>query len=297
MRVVALFTVAICGVLGTGCATVLGIEDPTPGFGDDGDDGPAMSERLEFTLADVRLAQLQSVRLHVNAVRIDGTMRDVTASAVFSTDSPTIASATASTAGQVNAGSETGTATLTASLGTAQPGTARITVRQKQCQPVINEFQTGSATSADDEWVEILNPCTTSIDVDGWTLVYRSAANTADVPLMVTLTGQLAPGEIRLFAGPAYPGPKDGGWGNGVLGQANGGIALRRSAASGSTIADSVAYGAVSPTHLFIELNPMAAMANGRVAQRLPFDGRDDDDGAADFMQSGTGSPRAPNAP
>jgi hypothetical protein len=38
-------------------------------------------------------------------------------------------------------------------------------------------------------------------------------------------------------------------------------------------------------------------MANGRPAQRLPFDGRDDDNGAADFMQVQTGSPRAPNAP
>ena len=106
---------------------VLGIEDPNP---DLGDDGPGSSERLAFTLADVRLAQLQSVRLHVNAVLTDGTMRDVTASAVFSTDSPMIAAATASTAGQVNAGSQTGTATLTASLGTAEPGTVKITVRQ-----------------------------------------------------------------------------------------------------------------------------------------------------------------------
>jgi hypothetical protein len=294
VRVVALFTVAICGVLGTGCATVLGIEDPSPDLGDDG--GP-VPDRLAFVLADVRLAQLQSVRLHVNAVLPDGTMRDVTASAVFSTDNAEVAAATAITAGQVNAGSQTGTATLTASLGTAQPGTVKVTVRQKQCQPVINEFQTGSGTSPDDEWVEILNPCTTSIDVDGWSLVYRSAANTADVPLIATLTGQLAPGEIRLFAGPAYPGPKDGGWAGGVLGQANGGIALRRSTASGSTIADSVAYGAVSMTHLFTEMRAMPAMVNGQAAQRLPFDGRDDDDGAADFTQVTTGSPRAPNAP
>jgi hypothetical protein len=33
------------------------------------------------------------------------------------------------------------------------------------------------------------------------------------------------------------------------------------------------------------------------MAAGLPFDGRDDDNGAADFMQVQTGSPRAPNAP
>ena len=162
---------------------------------------------------------------------------------------------------------------------------------------MINEFQTGRTGVPDDEWVEILNPCTTAIDVAGWTLVYRGATSTSDGPLMATLTGQLAPGEIRLFAGPDYAGPNDGQWGSGILGQSNGGIALRRSAASGGMNADSVAYGAVSPTHPFTETTPMAAMANDRVAQRLPFDGRDDDDGASDFMQVGTGSPRAPNAP
>jgi len=49
--------------------------------------------------------------------------------------------------------------------------------------------------------------------------------------------------------------------------------------------------------HPFVETNPTGTMANGRSASRLPFDGNDTNDGAADVMVITTQTPRALNAP
>jgi hypothetical protein len=382
VRVLAGITAVLCGLGGVGCSSVLGIEDPTPDFGDDsgprtlvsiaiGPDplalplgvsqqltaigafsdgsqgdvtaqtefseeggsitvtpaglaraivqgasnvtakigkisggavamvGPPVPDRLMFPLGDIRIAQLQSARVHVLAVLTDGTMQDVTGAATYTSDSTAIAVASASAPGQIAGASQSGTATITARIGQAVPATMKVTVTTKLCRPVINEFQTGSAASPDDEWVEILNPCTTMIDVAGWTLVYRSATATTgpDSTLMLTLAGQMMPGEIRLIAGPAYTGPNDGQYASGTLGQNNGAIALRMGARDVGPIGDSLSYGSVSAMHPFTETNPLAAMSNGRSAQRLPYDGHDEDNGLTDFTQVATGSPRELNAP
>jgi hypothetical protein len=68
------------------------------------------------------------------------------------------------------------------------------------------------------------------------------------------------------------------------------------------TIADAVSYGGASVVagHPFTEGNSLPTMSNSRPVQRLPYDGRDGDDGVADFMLVPVGSPgtpRAPNAP
>ena len=261
---------------------------------------PAAPDHLVFGIGDFRIAQLQRVRLHAFAVLTDGMMQDATANATYETDNPAVA--VVSAPGQVDGGSQAGMATISARLGAARAGTVKATVMAKQCRPVINEFQAGGATGSD-EWVEILNPCTGAVDVAGWTLVYRAATTTGatDTNLMMTLTGQMAPGEIRLYAGQDYAGANDGKWttgGSGGIMQANnGGIALRMGPQNTGPIADALAYGTVTGGHPFIEANALPAMMNGKSAQRLPFDGRDGDDGAADFMQVQTASPRAPNAP
>jgi hypothetical protein len=259
--------------------------------------GAALPDRLVFSIGDFRVAQLQRVRFHAIVVEGGGTMQDATATATYDSDNP--AAATISMPGQIDAGAQEGAATISACLASASGGSVTATVTPKQCRPVINEFQTGSGASADDEWVEILNPCTAAIDVEGWTLVHRGAntTGTQDSNLMVTLTGQLAPGEIRLFAGPAFPGTNDGEWATGILGQANGAIAIRMGPRDVGPIADALSYGVVAGGHPFTEGTALPAMVNDRSAQRLPFDGRDDDDGVTDFMQVMTASPRAFNAP
>ncbi len=256
----------------------------------------ALPDRVTFSLADFRMAQLQRVRLRAIAVLTDETMLDVTATASYSSDNPAVAAV--GMPGEVDAGAQAGMATISASFG-GRAGTVIATVSAKQCRPLINEFQTGSGVSPDDEWVEILNPCTAAVDVEGWTLVQRGPNTTggADSNLMVTLAGQLAPGEIKLFAGPDFPGTADGQWAVGILGQANGAIALRMGPRDVGPIGDALTYGQVTAGHPFTEANALPAMVNGRSAQRLPFDGRDDDDGAADFQQVMTPSPRTLNVP
>jgi hypothetical protein len=289
---------AMCGILGIlgGCSTILGIEDPHPGDGS-GDGGP-LTDRLTLSLTEVRLAQLQRVRVRVTVVHNDGTMQDATDSAMLESDNQSVA--TSSGSGQVDGGLQDGTATITAKATGARPATMKVTVTTKQCRPVINELQTGGTTAAD-EWVEIINPCTSAIDVTDWTLVYRGAAvtGTTDSNLMVTLAGALAPGQIQLYAGLDYAGANDGKWTltSGIMGQNSGAIAIRMGPKDTGPIADAVAYGTVTAGHPFIETTAAPTMVNSRPAQRLPFDGRDDDDNSMDFMQVTAGTPRAPNAP
>jgi len=280
------------GLAGGGCS--FGTPPAQPPGEDSGLPG---TDRLAIGLAEAKLAQLQRMRVHVVMVLADGTMQDVTASASLESDNAAVAIAPAP--GQIDGGAQAGAATITARLGAARPATIKVTVTAKQCRPVINELQTGGLT-AGDEWVEILNPCTTPITVDGWTLAYRGPATTTgpDSTPLVTLSGSLAPGAIRLYAGMDYTGANDGQWtGTSILGQTSGAVALRMGPVSTGAIGDSIAYGAVSPGHPFVETVPAPAMANNRPAQRLPFDGRDDDDNSVDFMQVTAGTPRAPNAP
>jgi hypothetical protein len=288
-----------------GCSSLLGIEDPKPRS----DGGPPATDHLAFSLGDVRIAQDQTVRLHVLHVHVDGTSEDVTATADYRSSDPSIATAEP---GLIRAAGQAGSTTITASLDPAVPATMAVAVTSFVCHPVINELTTGdtsgSSTAAADEWVEIYNPCATAREVTGWTLVYRAAGTVSggDSNLMATLAGQMAPGEYRLYAGIGFIGTSDGPpWTNasGILQQTNGAVGLRAGAMSTGMLVDAVAYGTVSAGHPFIELHPTPAMAHGRSASRLPFDGKDDGDatsdgdGGADFMIILTPTPRAPNAP
>ncbi|HSR99133.1 MAG TPA: lamin tail domain-containing protein [Kofleriaceae bacterium] len=299
------------------CSSLLGIEDPKPrsdGGADAADDAANDSaidtqpgtDHLAFSLGDIRIAQNQAVHLRVLHVHMDGTSEDVTATADYGTSDDAVASIDP---GAIRAHTQQGTATITATLTPAAPATMTVSVTSFVCHPVINELATGSAASAIDEWVEIYNPCTTTQDVNTWSLVYRAASNvgTVDTNLMATLAGQMAPGEYRLYAGSGFTGTADGPkWtmpSSGILQQTNGAVGLRAGTISTGALVDAVAYGTVSAGHPFIETNPAPAMSNDRSAGRLPFDGKDDGDathdgdGAADFLITQTPTPRAPNAP
>lgn len=288
-----------CGL--TGCSSILGIDDPTGAPGDAGpdDDAPPVSNRVAFTIGDFQIARQQSARVRTRLTLLDGTMQDATANATYSSDNPAIATVT--TPGQIDAGSQAGVATISAAITGATPGTVKVTVADRACHPVINEFQTGGAAGPADEWVEILNPCTTPIDVTGWTLVQRGAntTGTQDNNLLIGLGGPLSPGEIRLFAGVDFPGPSAGTWNvaTGIMGQTDGAIAIRNAGVSMGTVIDSVAYGVVNAANPFIEGAATPSMVNGRSAQRLPFDGHDDGNNGADFMLLTATTPGAPNAP
>ncbi|MEO7730165.1 MAG: hypothetical protein ABIY55_04275, partial [Kofleriaceae bacterium] len=259
---------------------------------------------------DFKLAKQQLVRFHVQLVRAVGGTQDVTSTATYSTDQPTLISFGAK--GTVS-GTLSGRATITASLAGATSATVKATVSSFACHPVINEIQTGTVTSADDEFVEIYNPCTTMIDVTNWTLNYRAASAVAALPdshLLITLAGQMMPGDLRVYSGSAYTGTSLETWPMGFgMAQKDGAVGLRSGpsdtgASDTGPLVDSVAYGAALVGNPFIEIKAMAMMSNGMSGSRLPFDGRDDDpagaadgDNSADFAVVPTLTPGALNTP
>jgi len=295
-----------------GCSTLLGIQNPSTGIDgsvdssiDAGIDGNPQVEHLELSATAFQLTQLQTARLHVVHVLTDGSREDVTATATLTSDDQDVAATGDS--GVVIGGTRAGTTTIHASFGTVIEATATATVTAVMCHPVINELATGSMTSPADEWVEVYNPCVMMIDVTGWSLFYRAATNTGptDTGTVAPLTSALAamsnvmgPLEFRLYAGAGYTGTNDGKFINtgasGVLQQNNGAVGLRDAA---SALVDSIAYGAVTAGNPFIEGTAAMAMANGLSASRLPFDGNDDGNNAADVMVIAKQTPRAPNAP
>ena len=166
------------------------------------------------------------------------------------------------------------------------------------CHPVINEVLTGAASHATYEWVEIFNPCTTTVSLTGWRLGYRSATNTSAISatdsstLFAFAAQSLAPGGYLLVAGAGYTGTADGSFTSGMA-DAGGGVGLRNLA---GTVVDSMGWG--TATNAFVRghaasVAPSVAIP-GNSLQRLP-DGADTQDGAADFHVSTHPTPRAAN--
>jgi hypothetical protein len=177
---------------------------------------------------------------------------------------------------------------VTLTCTTAAPPTGTPAVR-------VNEIQTGTAASAADEFVEVVNAGTAAADVGGWKVVYRSAAGTSDTTLATIPAGTtLAPGAFYLVAGSAYAGaaPADQSFASGLA--ATGGAAAVRDAAGTlvdgagwGTAANALVEGAPAPA-------PPATASPGSSIVRLP-DGHDTNDNAADFSVSATATPRAVN--
>jgi hypothetical protein len=160
----------------------------------------------------------------------------------------------------------------------------------------VNEFSTGTTTSATDEFVELVNAGASSVDIGGYKLVYRSGAGTSDVSLATIPAGtMLVPGAFYLFGGSGYAGakPADQAFSAGLAGTA-GGIGLRDAAAK---LVDSAGYG--TATNAFVETHaataPPSTAPPGSSDIRLP-DGHDTDDNSADFAVTAAPTPGGPNA-
>jgi hypothetical protein len=162
------------------------------------------------------------------------------------------------------------------------------------CHPVVNELQAGGVT-ASDEWVELFNPCSASIDVNGWELDYRSAGNNSGAAdtLILGLTQKIAAGGYLLLVGPDYSGRAnaDGGWSSGHLSGSGGAVGLRD--ASGALV-DSVAYKALTAANDFTEGSPAPNPPAGSSIQRLP-NGADSNNNYKDFHVTSSPTPGAAN--
>ena len=257
--------------------------------------GPAVVDHLQLSTGDVSLAQHQRAHLRAALVYSDASVVDVTGTATWSSST---AAATVA-AGVVDAGAAAGSATIKA-VAAGFTATITATVGATACHVVINEVQAGGNSSSD-EWAEIYNPCTTTVDVTGWTLNYRAATNagTTDSNLLVTLSGMLLPGDFRLYAGTGLTGATaDASWGggsSGLLQGTSGGLGLRAGPKDTGTLIDAVAYGTVNTGFPFAEGGTSApALAIGKSVVRS-FDGNDTNDNESDFVLSAAPTPRAAN--
>jgi hypothetical protein len=156
----------------------------------------------------------------------------------------------------------------------------------------INEFSTGVEGALTNEFVEIFNPGSGSVDLSDYKLVYRSAAGTSDVNLATIPDGTtLAAGGFMLFGGAGYLGAADQSF-SVSLASPGGGVGVRD--ASGLLL-DSVGWG--TATNAFVEGTvapaPTTAVAPGKSDARHP-DGQDTNDNAADFTE-GDPTPKAAN--
>ena len=259
--------------------------------------GPKVADHVAIGVGDMTLMLQQEALIRATVIFSDNSTQDITFSATWTTDNPGLLDPAF---GDI-ATKASGTATVTATDGpSGLAATITVTITTVPCHPVINEVQTGSAASAADEWVEVFNPCTTTVDVTGWTLDYRSANATGatDTNLMVTLSGTIAPLDTKLFCGGSVVGPTcNGSWASGFMQQNNGGVGLRSGPKDTGTLVDAAAYGAVLPGHPFVEGTGGPALSNGHVMARLPYDGHDENNNLSDFLVVTNATPNELNFP
>jgi hypothetical protein len=156
---------------------------------------------------------------------------------------------------------------------------------------VINEVKVAGTSSADDEFIEIFNPCATSVSLADWTIGHLAATGTS-VNVIATLTGTIAGNGYYLAAETSCSCSTnaDQTYASGNLAATGGGIALRN--ASG-TVIDSVGYG-TGTANAYVEGAPAAAPAAGSSIGRHP-NGYDSNHNDADFTVATTPTPRAAN--
>jgi len=188
------------------------------------------------------------------------------------------------------ASSSTTTTTTTTPASTTTSTTLPSALPPSPGCPLVNEVMTGGTASGADEFVEVSNPCPTSIDLAGARLAYRSAAGTSDSTLVTWAPGTvLVPGGRLVYGGATFTGPRNGDLGAGLSGT-GGGVAIR--AATGEVV-DSVGYG--TATNAFVEGAAAPAPAAGSSIARIP-DGSDTDQNGTDWTVTATITPGTANA-
>jgi hypothetical protein len=128
----------------------------------------------------------------------DGSVRDVTAEATWSSDAPSVAHVTAP---GVVVGTGPGTATIEAHVGTIGAGTG-VTVTSSPL--VINEVDYDQPGTDGAEFVELRNNSASPVSLDGLALVFVNGANNLEYS-RVALSGTLPAFGYALVADPAVP--------------------------------------------------------------------------------------------
>ncbi|QDZ13632.1 esterase-like activity of phytase family protein [Humibacter ginsenosidimutans] len=170
---------------------------------------------------------------------------------------------------------------------------------------VINEVYGGGGNAGatyTNDFIELSNRGTTSVDLSGWSVQYHSKAATGSWQA-TSLTGSIAPGAFYVVAeakgnGGTSPLPQSDATGSIAMSATDGTVALVSSgtaltcgdsAACGAASVDLVGFGAAA----IAEDSPAGGASNTASVQRTA--GADTDDNAADFV-SGAPTPGAATA-
>lgn len=154
---------------------------------------------------------------------------------------------------------------------------------------VISQVQAGGAANANDEFIEIHNNGAAPVDLNGYRVVYRSAAGTNDVGPMAAWTTPtiIQPGQYMLIASTSYDGgvPFDVEYNPTScacsMAAAGGGIAIRLGDNNTGTIIDSLGWG--TATNAFVEVATSPAPGNDNSKVRAGSGCTDTDNNSNDF--------------
>ncbi len=151
---------------------------------------------------------------------------------------------------------------------------------------VINEVAT-TGSSPDDEYIELYNPTSKSVSLDGWELKYASSNGTPMSTWKGASGDSLAPGGYFLLAGSKFGGSSDASLGV-AMGKDGGGVGLF----DGSKQIDGVAW---SSGNKLLEGTALTAPHGDSASySRIP-DGVDTDDNGSD-LKEGSRTPGAANS-
>ena len=151
---------------------------------------------------------------------------------------------------------------------------------------LISEVQVRGPAGGSDEFIELYNPSDTDdFDLDGYRLVYRSAAGNTDYTRFEWTTSTIIPPHRHylLVNSSAYSGdvPGDATYSAGIAD--NGGLALRDPEGN---IVDSVGWG--TATNIFVEASPAPSPASEESIERKPGgdegNGQDTNNNYEDFQ-------------
>jgi hypothetical protein len=152
---------------------------------------------------------------------------------------------------------------------------------------VISEFKV-KGTAADDEFIEIYNMTSSTFNLNGYRLVYRTASGTSDNSIKSWTSDTYIPAYGHYLwanSGGIYAGIADATTTTSLSGT-GGGIAIRLGAMDTGTIIDSVGYG--NATNAFVETtakSPVHADNKSFERQRSGVSITDTDNNNSDFTE------------
>lgn len=160
---------------------------------------PSILQSIDITAPINVLGLLEIQPFTAAGTYSDGTVLDITALVNWTTSDPLVAvvSNLLGQQGQVTALGY-GDASILAILD-GITGSEPLSV---PCHVVINELSPGPLL-ANNDFVELYNPCSTAADLSGLRLVYQPAIGSTDI-LLAALAGTMPPNSYRVYAGPGY---------------------------------------------------------------------------------------------